>query len=722
MPILLVDSYDSFTFSLENLLERSTGDQVLTIRNDSFIIPRDQTLLDKLLDSVQAVVIGPGPGSPENPHDIGIIPYIFKRKDLPILGICLGFQCLCLNYGCHMEYLEDPIHGQAHVMTIIDKNEPLFKGFPDTFKSVRYHSIYINGKSDVIVPLVKWNIDDTLMAAKHKKYPHYGVQYHPESICSEMGEELVKNFWELAQKRPVSSIEDDYGKVTIHYEPLMKDLSNCDHEFHYQWRRIEIDSSVISLCESLKEDFLLLNSASTPGNWSIIGLPIEGKSDVITHSTENPNIVKRSKWKKGKEEDTTTNLAQGQSIWNYLSEYMSERYYTPEIDDKRLQECPFIGGLVGFMSYEEGRFVNLERLKKITEKDIPDTKMCFVERFIAREGREKGDKGFYVVSIRGNDDEWLDNMKEGFQKEVNVVQGISDEHIPSPPVSIILPDKHVYLDQFQKCQEYLRSGDSYELCLTTTTKIHLPRSITSWDLYKKMIARNASPYSLYLDFGDSQLLSTSPERFLYWDEKKCQMRPIKGTVKKSEGVDYEEACRRLLIPKEMGENLMIVDLIRHDMYTLLKNVKVSKLMGVEEYQTLYQLVSVIEGDLEHSDYRGIDILSLSLPPGSMTGAPKKRSVELLQELEGENRRGIYSGIAGYWGVNDRADWSVVIRSIYGYEGDVEDTKEEKCMRCGAGGAITVLSNGEGEWEEMGVKLESVLNNELLANKHATVSE
>jgi len=144
-------------------------------------------------------------------------------------------------------------------------------------------------------------------------------------------------------------------------------------------------------------------------------------------------------------------------------------------------------------------------------------------------------------------------------------------------------------------------------------------------------------------------------------------------------------------------------------------VRVKGLMKVEEYKTVYQLVSVIQGHLKSVGYKGIDVLHLSLPPGSMTGAPKKRSVELLQHIESMQptmisggRRGIYSGVAGYWSISDDADWSVVIRSIMHYKNDKENNASTNVWRIGAGGAITVLSEEEGEWEEMQVKLSSTL--------------
>jgi len=195
-----------------------------------------------------------------------------------------------------------------------------------------------------------------------------------------------------------------------------------------------------------------------------------------------------------------------------------------------------------------------------------------------------------------------------------------------------------------------------------------------------------------------------------------ELRPIKGTVRNTSDVDITKATEILKTPKEMGENLMIVDLIRHDLYRFTDEVNVSQLMAVEEYKTVYQLVSVIQGNLDKGrGFHGIDILHRSLPPGSMTGAPKKRSVQLLQDIESMQtasfsggRRGIYSGVVGYWSITDDSDWSVIIRSVFHYKRDYENTNITNLWRIGAGGAITVLSEADAEWEEMNLKLTSAL--------------
>ena len=254
-------------------------------------------------------------------------------------------------------------------------------------------------------------------------------------------------------------------------------------------------------------------------------------------------------------------------------------------------------------------------------------------------------------------------------------------------------------------------------------------SPVEWSMYLRLRNLNPAPFSAYVRLGSLTLLSTSPERFMSWDRshvdsdhdgksavvQNCQFRPIKGTVKKSHPdgtrLSLEEATQILGTAKERAENLMIVDLIRHDLHGVVGagNVNVSQLMVVEEYATVYQLVSVIEGKLFNThtpDKTPIDVLAASLPPGSMTGAPKRRSCQLLKSLDGHHPRSVYSGVLGYMCATGRGDFSVAIRCMYKWA--AEAAPDLDAWHVGAGGAVTTLSSVAGEWDEMTLKLDSTL--------------
>ena len=199
------------------------------------------------------------------------------------------------------------------------------------------------------------------------------------------------------------------------------------------------------------------------------------------------------------------------------------------------------------------------------------------------------------------------------------------------------------------------------------------------------------------------------------------MIPMKGTVKKSSEMTFEKASAILSTPKESAENLMIADLIRHDLYTALEDdqakVEVIRLCEVVEHETVYQLVSHIRAyspkkpDMSPDEATdeviktGCRALKCALPPGSMTGAPKKRSCEILQGLE-QRSRGVYAGVIGYFDVGGAGSWNVCIRSAFSTK--VEDRDGMQTWHVGAGGAITVLSDDEAEWQEMNTKLDSIL--------------
>lgn len=765
--ILLIDSYDSFSHNLCRLVETSTGKHVVTIYNDTFLPAEYATAFTSWIKHFDYIVVGPGPGHPDVDADIGIVKWLYQHfmenplESVPVLGVCLGFQSLCNESGNAVTRLDAIKHGQVYQIEPVASD--LFGRSAKEllpFPSVRYHSLHVETSTlnDNIVPLATCEDADhstpLLMAGRHVSLPLFGVQYHPESICSEKGEELIRKFDEIASSynaenrvglteaqmaNNLKEAMEQYSKDrAVHEEWLVQDGAFVENVLpHFTFEKIELASPStlpVDVCDFLakrNDPFVLLNSAADPGDWSVIGLPIVEESEVITHSVDTPNLVKLLKYgSSGEVTDVSID-----SIWNFVSQRMQRAYVSRETIESRIEQMPprsppFYGGYMGLISYEEGQYLNTSQIQSFCDGPTPDTKLVHIERSLLH---DRVSNAWYICSIRNdvNEKKWCEEFANLLSQSTDLLIDIEsvpttvkllckpeDEHI-----TYVFPDREIYRKQFDLCQEHLHAGDSYELCLTTQLKLYLPNYLDTWAIYKVLALRkNPSPYSSYMNFDDCVLISSSPERFLSWKDsdelsgrKLVELRPIKGTVRNTDNVTLEDATRILRTPKEMGENLMIVDLIRHDLNSFIDDVRVQALMSVEEYKTVYQLVSVIQGHLPEKGFKGIDVLHSSLPPGSMTGAPKKRSVELLQHIESlqstmvaGGRRGIYSGVAGYWSVTDDADWSVVIRSIMHYKNDKENSNGKNVWRIGAGGAITVLSDEEGEWEEMQIKLSSTL--------------
>jgi para-aminobenzoate synthetase len=297
-------------------------------------------------------------------------------------------------------------------------------------------------------------------------------------------------------------------------------------------------------------------------------------------------------------------------------------------------------------------------------------------------------------------EEWLDACQRRIEKLHDAPTQMERPlgAAPSYRFAISKPD---YARCVEECLELIRAGQSYEICLTN--QLRLATEVSPLAYYETLRQRNPAPYSAFLSLGGMQVACSSPERFLrVTPEGDVESRPIKGTIRRGRDQTEDAALRAHLASdeKNRAENLMIVDLVRNDLGRVcqLGSVRVPRLMQVETYATVHHLVSTITGTLA-AGKSAIDCVRAAFPGGSMTGAPKLRTMEILDRLEPE-ARGVYSGSIGYLGLNGSADLNIVIRTAV-FEGGRASI--------GVGGAIVANSDPEREWAEINLKARALLD-------------
>lgn len=189
--VLLIDNYDSFSYNLVQLIGELTDGNIKAVRNDEITIDEIRKM------NPESIILSPGPGKPE---DAGICEDVVRqlKDEYPILGVCLGHQSICEVFGAKVTYAKQLMHGKQSEMTIL-KEDPIFEGLGESFKGARYHSLSADRNTipDELEVIAIDGKDGEVMAVKHKEYPIYGLQFHPESVLTPEGKTLVNNFLKL---------------------------------------------------------------------------------------------------------------------------------------------------------------------------------------------------------------------------------------------------------------------------------------------------------------------------------------------------------------------------------------------------------------------------------------------------------------------------------------------------------------------------------------------
>ncbi|MFQ2031986.1 aminodeoxychorismate synthase component I [Aeromonas veronii] len=351
---------------------------------------------------------------------------------------------------------------------------------------------------------------------------------------------------------------------------------------------------------------------------------------------------------------------------------------------------PFIGGALGLFGYDLGR--RFERLPEQAAADIavPDMAVGIYDWALLR-NVATGDWQL----VHWGDEAGLANRLAWLEQQ---------QAKPVPAFALLGAwqsnmSRAEYGEKFARIQEYLAAGDCYQINLTQ--RFSAPYQGDEWQAYCLLATANKAPFSAFIRLPDSALLSLSPERFLLLDGRHIETKPIKGTrPRHPDPVTDRQVARELAqADKDRSENLMIVDLLRNDIGRVSRpgSVSVPHLFAVESFPAVHHLVSTIHGELD-ARWQGVDLLRACFPGGSITGAPKIRAMEIIEELEPQ-RRNAYCGSIGYLSQHGRMDTSICIRTLIAEAGR---------LHCWAGGGIIADSDADSEYQETYDKVARIL--------------
>jgi len=324
---------------------------------------------------------------------------------------------------------------------------------------------------------------------------------------------------------------------------------------------------------------------------------------------------------------------------------------------------PFTGGAVGYFAYDLGRLI--ERLPEDTVEDIggPEMYLGFYDAVYAYDCRRR--QGYLCGEPQSASWAALEEAIAKLDAGADTAEGSKGPAGRSLRCNFT---RAAYQDAVTRAINYIAAGDIFEVNLSQRFDCEL--LVEPWDLYRGLHAVNPAPFAAYLGFEGIQVVSSSPERFLRVSDGWAETRPIKGTRPRGSSPAQDEALARELLAseKDRAELMMIVDLERNDLGRVCRfgTVRVPDLMVLETYPTVHHLVSTVVGQLRE-DRTNVDLLRASFPGGSITGAPKVRSMEIIEELE-PTRRGVYTGCIGYMGYDGEMDLNIVIRTIVCREG------------------------------------------------------
>ncbi len=694
MNILILDHYDSFTMNLAHLLAKIVGCMPVIHAHD------DPLLTLELIDAFDCIILSPGPGQPAHPEDFAFSRSVLAHYTKPLLGVCLGFQGLCLHEGASIVRVP-PAHGR--LSAIHHDHSLLFNGLPDPWPVVRYHSLAVEQLPDSLQAHA-YTTEGILMAVSHRHLPRWGVQFHPESIATVNGERLLQNFLHVGRHQSLASP----AQLNIIPAPSLPVAASrpplCLR--HQQIPLPQPAASIFQRLYSQSSTAFWLDSPAGTGQaqrFSIMG----DASGPFCLSVRYEQAT-RTLWQCRLQDSSVPEQQQQLPPHTSFLEWMDQQSPVLHLSDtqKCTLTCDFYLGWVGYLGYEMHQEIVASantpppEMVMAMPSAAPDAQWIWCDRALIIDHECQTLDILWAEDPQQPDHRWAQEVSQRLHDLPAL-----PEHPPLVPPPLLhhlrlRHDQAHYLQLIQQAQDTLRAGDSYELCLTN--QILAECNADPLCLYLQLRQLTGVPYAAYLRFADTHLLCASPEQFI---RRQCNGRlsssPIKGTRPRHPDPlqDQHLAQELSLSLKDRAENLMIVDLVRHDLghCCIPGSIQVPQLQTVQSFPHVHQMISRIEGQ----SIPGLSpwkILGHLFPGGSMTGAPKRRSIERLHQLE-SSPRGIYSGCLGYISSQGCMNLNIIIRTLIVHQ---------QSLSYGIGGAITIDSDPHAEFQETLVKAKPFL--------------
>jgi para-aminobenzoate synthetase component I len=469
---------------------------------------------------------------------------------------------------------------------------------------------------------------------------------------------------------------------------------------HLDFRYIEFESlqSIFDLYTYLgasKDSFLLDSSKedSPYSNYSMIGL--------------NPHLIVKYENRKIYVKDfTVTSLGATEVSFKVIKETDIFKYLNTILQDHPLRNdthLPFVGGGIGFFNYELAK--ELEKLPHTahSEVSLPDCYYVFYDNVVIKELKTSN---VYITGLgllkpsRDSIYSIKQTLDNAFANKRVCIEAPTFYPTMQPNTFVSTFSQESYMAAVNTMRDYIEEGHIYIANMTHTFKSEFTQDPLK--TYSRLREINPAPFSAYMPFDTTTILCSSPERFIKINNGHVQTRPIKGTIPRGKTHEEDEDNQRLLMAseKDKSELLMIVDLERNDLSKVCKpgSVVVTELFEIETYATVFHLVATIEGQLKDEN-TAIDCMKATFPGGSITGAPKIRAMEIIDQLE-PTTRNLYTGCIGYIGYDKKADFNIVIRTI---------VVKDSMAYIGVGGGITWESDPKSEYDETLQKAKALFN-------------